>query len=472
MNIDAALVPLLSAAGTFAFTLVFSLLLMWLFLHRQKQAFELRAGEAASTHKALEQQLAADALARVQLQTELEAKVQGLKQMQDERERLELELDKQRSTAVNAQKQLEVSEATAKEREQSFARQLEQFETQKQSLKKEFELLAAKIFDEKGKSFDAQSRGQLDSVLKPFKEQMQAFQQRVNEVHSESLQGTTKLEAQIKHVLDVGLKMSDEAKTLASALKGDKKAQGSWSEVQAELLLEMSGLVQGREYLREASYKTEDGRDQRPDFIVNLPNDKHIIIDSKISLVAYIEATAAKTEEEQQLCMKRHVEAIRSHVKSLSEKNYAQLKGLNSPEYIFMFIGNEAAYLAAADYEPALFQEAYRKGIAIVTPNTLLSSLRIVAHLWSIDKQNANTRQLAEQAAKVYDKLRVFAEKMQKLGTQIGTVQKTYDESWNTLKDGRGSLAKQVDKFVDMGVSVKEKLPAALTEKELLDSKE
>lgn len=350
------------------------------------------------------------------------------------------------------------------EREAGHAKQLENFEEQKQSLQKVFENTAHKIFEERGKAFSETSQSAIDSVLKPFREQIEGFQKRINEVHAESIKGNATLDSEIKKVLDVGLKMRDEASNLTTALKGDKKALGNWSEVQAELLLEMSGLHKGREYQREASFKTEEGRDQRPDFIINLPNDKHIIVDSKMSLNAYVSATAAQTEEERQFYMKAHVEAIRKHVKDLSDKNYPRLKGINSPEYVFMFIGNEPAYLAAFNHEPNLFQEAYRRGIAIVTPNTLLSSLRIVSHLWSIDKQNSNTRELAEQASKVYDKLRVFVGKMEKLGDQINTAQKTYNDSWTTLKDGQGSLTKQVSKFVDMGVSVKEKLPASVTQ--------
>jgi DNA recombination protein RmuC len=352
-----------------------------------------------------------------------------------------------------------VLETQLVERQKSFDIQVAQFDEQKQALKKEFELLANRVFDEKGKAFEESSRSQIDAVLKPFRSQIEGFQKRVNEVHSESLKGSTQLEAQIKHVLDIGLKMSDEAKNLSQALKGDKKAQGNWGEIQVQQLLEMAGLQEGREYQREASFKADDGRHQRPDFIINLPNDKHIIVDSKISLNSYVQSVAADSEDERALHMRAHVEALRTHVKSLAEKNYPSLKGINSPEYVFMFVGNEPAYLAAAEYDATLFQDAYRKGIAIVTPNTLLSSLRIVAHLWSIDKQNGNTRELAEQASKVYDKLRIFVGKMKKLGDQLGTAQKTYDDSWNSLTKGRGNLSSQVDKFVEMGVTVKERLP-------------
>lgn len=369
----------------------------------------------------------------------------------------------------SVERELRVDQARAEERERGLRQQLAQIEEQRERLKAEFSVLANKIFEEKGRSFSEVSRRQLEAQLTPFREQIEGFQKRINDVHQQQVMGNTRLESQIKQVLEVGLKMGDEAKLLATALKGDKKVQGTWSEVQAELLLEMSGLSEGREFRRESSFKNEEGREQRPDFIVNLPNNKHIIIDSKISLNAYAQAVAATTEEERLLHLRAHADSIRQHVKSLSEKNYAQLKGINSPEYIFMFIGNEPAYLAAAEFDSQLFHEAYRKGVAIVTPNTLLSSLRIVAHLWAIDKQTSSTRQLAEQAAKVYDKLRVFSEKMMRLGNQIATVQKTYDESWNTLKDGRGSLAKQVDKFVDMGVSVKERLSADLIDDGVAD---
>ena len=422
----------------------------------------IRSSLAVEAEKQKELELTVVALEAKQLSL-----VESAHSSKQELKALTTKLENEVKLKHQALQQSKVIEAQLSERETNFKTQLQQFELQKQDLKKEFELLAHKIFEEKGKSFDERSKTQMDAVLKPFKDQIDGFQKRVNEVHTESVQGNSKLEAQIKNVLEVGMKMSGEAQSLAQALKGDKKAQGNWSEVQAELLLEMSGLSEGREYEREANYKTEDGKDQRPDFVVNLPNDKHIIIDSKISLNAYVNAVASEVEEEQQQYLNAHVEAIRTHVRTLSDKNYAKLKGINSPEYIFMFMGSEPAYLAAANQDPSLFQDAYRKGIAIVTPNTLLSSLRIVSHLWSIDKQNANTRQLAEQASKVHDKLRVFAEKMQKLGAQISTAQRTYEDSWNTLKDGRGSLAKQVDKFVEMGVSVKESLPSAVTSEEI-----
>jgi DNA recombination protein RmuC len=357
------------------------------------------------------------------------------------------------------------------EREASHAREVAAFERQKTDLKTEFKVVSEEIIKQRQETLNAQNKEGVGALLKPLQEQLSSFQNRINEVHDVSVRGNTHLNSEIRKVLDVGLRMSDEASSLATALKGDKKALGTWSEVQAELLLQLAGLREGYEYEREANFKTEDGKNQRPDFIINLPNGKHLIVDSKMSLNSYVEATSAENEEQRDFHLKLHVNSIIRHITSLSEKNYTKCIGLNTPEFVFMFIGNEPAYLAALGKEPNLAQGAYKKGIAIVTSSTLLSSLRIVTHLWSINKQNNNTLQLAEQASKVYDKLRVFVDKMEKLGNQINTVQNTYLESWKTLKDGNGSLTKQAGKFVDMGVVVKEKLASHLTEDDGIEMK-
>jgi len=220
-----------------------------------------------------------------------------------------------RNTVSALQTENEQTKTRQEEKDSHYAEQLKLLEENKETLTREFENLANKIFESKGKTFTEQNKTSLDALLKPFKEQMEGLQKRVNDVHSENLKGTTELQSEIKKVLEIGLKMSDEATNLTTALKGDKKAQGNWGEVQVELLLEKSGLREGHEYLREANYKTEDGKNQRPDFIINLPGDKHIIVDSKISLNAYVSAMSAETEEEQNIHLKSHVDAIRNHVK-------------------------------------------------------------------------------------------------------------------------------------------------------------
>lgn len=356
-----------------------------------------------------------------------------------------------------------------KEKEQQFQSQLALLEENRQQLKIEFQQLAQQIFEDRGKVFAENSKQSMETLLSPFREQIEQFRKRVDEVHTQSVRGNESLKSELQRVMEMSVKMHEEAHNLTRALKGDKKAQGTWGEVQVETLLEMSGLHKGREYEREASFRDDENRQRRPDFIVKMPNGKHIIIDSKVSLNDYVNFTASRDEAAAAIHLEKLVKAIRNHVGELSAKNYPKLHGIEAPEFVFMFMPVEPAYLAAFNHDPNLFEDAYRKGIAIVTPNTLLSSLSIVAHLWSIDKQNSHTRLLAEQASKVYDKLRIFVEKMQRLGNQIDTVKGTWEDSWNTLRDGRGSLARQVDQFVDLGVQVKQKLPASVITNDEVD---
>ena len=280
-------IPYLIAVSAFLAALLGAGVCAIFLITRYKKLVRSQLEESQRVQGVNNQERQALELKYVSLESKQEALVKKHDELSAQNRELVTRLESEVHQRHQAIEQKKVVEAQFAEREAGFRKQIQQFEEQKQILAKEFELLANKIFEEKGKRFEQQSRVQLDSALKPFREQIDGFQKRVNEVHTESVQGNSKLEAQIKNVLDIGLKMSGEAQSLAQALKGDKKAQGNWSEVQAELLLEMAGLSEGREYQREQSLKTDDGRDQRPDFVVNLPNDKHIIIDSKISLNAF-----------------------------------------------------------------------------------------------------------------------------------------------------------------------------------------
>ncbi|MCB1616203.1 MAG: DNA recombination protein RmuC [Pseudomonadales bacterium] len=433
--------------------------------HAVEKALETSSAQLQDLKQALENARQHDAEMREQLGS-VQARLESLQQQKQQLENQLVELEQ-----VKAESELRFSglqnEYTAlqvvhREKSLHFDEQLKTLEENRLQLKAEFQNLAQEIFEDRGKAFSETNKQSMEALLSPFKQQIEQFRQRVDEVHTQNVQGNESLKSQIRQVMEMGVKMHEEAHNLTKALKGDKKAQGTWGEVQVETLLEMSGLHHGREYQREASFRDDDNRHKRPDFIVNMPNDKHIIIDSKVSLNDYVNFTAAKEESLALLHLDKLVKAIRNHVNELSAKNYPKLQGVNAPEFVFMFMPIEPAYLAAFNHDPNLFEDAYKKGIAIVTPNTLLSSLSIVAHLWSIDKQNSYTRELAEQASKVYDKLRVFVEKMQKLGGQIDTVQKSWQEGWVTLKDGKGSLTKQVNRFVELGVQVKERLPASV----------
>ena len=356
----------------------------------------------------------------------------------------------------------ELKKAAEKDKE-ALENERRQLEESRSTFRQEFENLANQIFEQKHQTFDIQSREGLSSLLAPFKEQLESFRSRVDQVHTENVQGHASLKGELERLRDLNQQITEEASNLTRALKGDKKVQGNWGEQKVELLLEQAGLRKGVEYSREQNFKDVDGNNLRPDFVVNLPEGKHIIIDSKVSLVDYAACVAAETTEDRQKALAAHVQALRNHIRSLSDKKYPELLGMDSPDFTFLFIAIEPAYLAAAEHSPTLFQEAYEGRIALVTATTLLPVLRVVANLWSLQRQNQSTRELADQASRVYEKLRIFIEKMEKLGNQLETVQRTYKDSFDTLKDGRGSLVKTVDKFVDLGVKVTKRLPAAVT---------
>jgi DNA recombination protein RmuC len=304
----------------------------------------------------------------------------------------------------------------------------------------------------------------LGGLLDPLKVQLDSFRKRVDAVHGEQIQGQAGLRNELDNLRKLNQQITDEAANLTKALKGDKKLQGNFGEQHAELLLQQAGLRKDIEYQREPNFKDQDNQNRRPDFIINLPDGKHIIIDSKVSLNDYSRYFSADDEVQQQQAMMAHVGNIENHINSLSDKDYAKLKGMNAPDFVFMFMPIEPAFLMALEAKPELFNQAYERRIAIVTPTTLLPVLRTVASLWEVDKQNRSTELLAEQAGRVYDRLRVFVEKMEKLGLQLNTAQTTYDDAWRSLYSGRGNLVGQAERFRELGVRAKKPLPNSVTD--------
>ena len=402
------------------------------------------------------------------VQASLNAEQKNIVDKSNELEMVRGELKQAQITLASLQTDNAELRTSQQEKEEHFKQQLKQFNDQKIELKKEFENLANKIFEDKGKTFTENNKQSLDALLNPFKEQLEAFRKRVDEVHTHQTEGNATLKTELGKLHELNQRITDEAANLTKALRNDKKVQGNWGEIQVEMILDQSGLRKGQEYDREANLKDDDRKNWRPDFIVNLPEGKHIIIDSKVSLNAYTDFVTAETDEEREVAIKQHVQSVRTHINALSEKDYSNLKGINSPDFVFMFMPIEPAFLAAFQHDQTLFNSAFEKRIVVVTPTTLLATLRTIANLWSIERQNQSSRTLADQASKVYDKLRVFVEKMDRLGNQLSTAQKTYDEAHNSLTGSR-SLTSTVQKFVDLGVRVKKELPASVVESSLLD---
>lgn len=382
------------------------------------------------------------------------------------------ELDS-RSTQLQAQLQAKLSDVQSRLATEQEARQQEQrsadeklavINESREQLIKEFENLSQKIFEQKTKQFSEQSQQGISALLNPFREQLDGLKKKVEDVYVSDAKDRASLQAQIGELHKLNQQMSAEAHALTTALRGEKKKQGNWGELVLETVLEKSGLREGEEFVREQSLNDDQGKRYRPDVIINLPDDKHIIVDSKVSLNAYTDMVNAETDAERSQYARQHVEAIRQHIRTLSEKAYQQLEGLNSPDFVFLFMPVEPAFMAAFEQDDTLFNEAFERRIVVVTPTTLLATLRTVASIWAIERRNKSTEKLADQAGKIYDKLVIVAERMETMGRQINTVQSTYDDTWKALKGGRGNLINQADQFRKLGVRAKKEMAKSLVE--------
>ena len=374
------------------------------------------------------------------------------------------ELTSERAVRGQAEQRVKELETRLEEQQAQNQKALMQLQENKEALKQEFKHLAHEIFEARGKVLSDQHHEQLHSLLAPFKEQLGEFRNKVEEAHREDSMSRAALKQQLETMHQLNRKMTDDAESLAKALKGDKKLQGNWGEMQVETILDNSGLIKGQEYEREPNFRDEEGQNKRPDFIVHLPEGKHLIIDSKVSLVDYMAFVNAETDADRDAAMARHIQSIRNHINSLNQKDYPSLPEIKAPDFVFMFMPIEPAFISAFQYDQKLFNDAFEKRIVVVTPTTLLATLRTVANLWTIERQNANTRKLADKGRQVYDKLRVFVEKMEKLDIQLGNARTTYDDAMGTLKHGRGNLIAQADQFLALGVRVKKELPAKTLE--------
>ena len=348
---------------------------------------------------------------------------------------------------------------TLERKEEHFQEQMQQLGETKQALTKEFENIANKIFEEKGKTFTQTSQSSIDSMLKPFREQIEGFQKRINEVHDASLQGNSNLNAEIRKVLDIGLQMSKEATSLTSALKGDSQQRGAWGEAQLRRTLEMSGLIEDAHFAVQSSFKDDEGKQKQTDYLIKLPDDKHIIIDSKVSLVAYDRAVSADTEEEYNLAMAEHVKAVRRHIDDLAGKDYTNLVGMRSPSFVLMFMPIEPAYIEALKSNKDLFEYGYKKNIVLVSHTTLIPILRTVSNLWMIERSNAEAREISEKAGDIYNQVCTVAERLNKLGGTLNTVSNHYNDTVTALA-GKQGLYGKVERFTKLSAKVTKSMPA------------
>lgn len=343
-------------------------------------------------------------------------------------------------------------------KEEHFQQQIQQLSETKQSLTKEFENLANKIFEEKGKTFSQTNQASIDGMLKPFRDQIEGFQKRVNEVHDATIKGNTNLNAEIQKVLDIGLNMSQEASNLTSALKGNSQQRGAWGEAQLRRTLEMSGLIENAHYEAQSSFKDADGKQKQTDYLVKLPDGKHIIIDSKVSLIAYDKAVSADSPEEYQLSMDEHVKSVRKHIDDLSSKDYTNLIGVRSPGFVLMFMPIEPAYIEALKNNKDLFEYGYKKNIVLVSHTTLIPILRTVSNLWMVERSNSEAREISEKAGDIYNQVCLIAERLSKLGGSMNSAKNHYNDTVTALVGQQGLYGK-VERFSQLSVKANKTLP-------------
>lgn len=425
-------------------TIIILILAIWIIRLRlnqynQQQLFELQFEQKKQDNQILLQQLTL-------LQNELSSSRQKNLELSVDARELKTRLEENKILADEKQKILIQSE---------------------QRLTEQFENLANRIFDNSGKKIEQQNQQSLNHLLTPLKEQLAGFKKQVQDSFGEEAKERHTLTFEIRNLQKLNDQMAKEAINLTNALKGNNKTQGNWGEVILNRILENSGLREGNEYELQVSLTNDSKQRMQPDVIVHLPQGNDVIIDSKMTLVAYERYFNSDGEHEKTKAMSEHLIAVRNHIKQLSQKDYHKLNGIKSLDYILMFIPVEPAFLAAIDQDPSLINDALKQNIMIVSPTTLLVALRTISNLWRYEYQNRNAEIIADRASKLYDKVRGFIEDMEILGVSLDKAQQTYHSSMNKLSKGRGNLIGQIEQFRNMGIEVKKPIKTEISESAL-----
>ncbi len=393
----------------------------------------------------------------LQLQ-ELYAQEQGM------RAKLHSDLERSQNEYHALERDYAVLHTRNEENTRSFEEKIRLLDEAKVQMKLQFEQLAAQIFEQKAKTFDeAQTKG-LDLLLKPFREQITQFAAQSKEQFIHDAKERQSLKDEIIRLKSLNERLSADAINLTQALKGENKTQGNWGEIVLERILEESGLREGHEYDIQSTLSDSEGKKYRPDVIVHLPQNKDIIIDSKVSLVAYDAFIRAESDEERSHALKQHLLSIHSHIKGLGNKRYEQLEGVKTLDFVLLFMPIEGAFHLALESDPTFFKTAYEQNIVVVSPSTLLVTLRTIEHIWRSEYQERNAREIAASAEALYEKLVAFVEDMEKIGEQIGRTQKSYDAAMNKLSTGKGNLIRRAEGMRKLGLKPKKALPASVSE--------
>jgi len=414
-------------------------------------------------HKAnLEQQLEKQTAAALSEKIELEKQAGILNErmtiLQKEKDEAILKWESTQKEKEHAEKQIVLLQSDYNHLQERLDNERKEVEKLQEKFKTEFQNMANAILKQNTREFNETSHKNMSELLNPLKEKISEFEKKVEETYQKGKIDQTVLKEELKRLQEMNARLGEEAGNLTKALKSDSKKQGNWGEVVLERILERSGLIKNEEYFLQYTAENEEGKTYRPDVVIKLPEEKHLIIDSKVSLTAFQQFIASEDEKQKEQFLKLHLASIRNHVKELSEKNYQNLKTLNSPDFVLMFMPVEPAFATAVQSDPELFNFAWEKRIVIVSPTTLLATLRTVASIWSHEKQTRNALEIAKQGGKLYDKFEGFLKDLEKIGENLNRAQASYTEAHKKLVSGRGNLLGQVEKLKTMGAKASKQL--------------
>lgn len=398
------------------------------------------------------------ALHSQQLTADLSSQQQLAQQLQEQLQQAQHQNEQLREALQTSQQELAASNARFSSEQKASAEKLALLTQAREELKNQFENTAQKIFDSKSKQFGERSQEQIGQLLNPLAQQLKGFQETVSQKFENEGKERASLQGEIKQLMELNQQINEDAKALTTALTGQNKAQGNWGEMVLKKVLESSGLREGEAYKEQVSVKTEDGKLLQPDVVLYLPDERVVVIDSKVSLTAYTDYCATADEAQRQQLLKAHIQSIKNHVDGLSSKEYHSAFGNQSLDYVFMFLPVEAAYIDAIQAEPGLMEYAMKKNIGIISPSSLLTNLRTVANLWRYEHQNKNAQKIADTAGRLYDKLADGLDAFKDVENRLQQANKSWDTAWNRLAEGKGNVLRTANQIKELGVKTKKQI--------------
>ncbi len=384
----------------------------------------------------------------------------------NEYQRVLMELTLERQKAEQANQALESSRSYYKAQQEKIVEQKQEMELVREKFSKDFELIANKILEEKTMKFTESNRTSIDILLNPLKENIKSFEEKVEKVYKAESDERNVLKGEISKLMELNKQISEEASNLTKALKSDTKKQGNWGEVILDRILEASGLIEGESYTKQSSFTQEDGSRLQPDVIVTLPDNKHVIIDSKVSLIAYERMVNCETDEERKQHLKNHLGSVRSHISILGNKNYHDLYGVNSPDFVLLFVPIESSFAIAIQNDIELFEFAWSRRVVLVTPSTLLATLRTVSSIWKQEQQTKNAIEIATKAGALYDKFVGFIADLKRVGDGLDRAKESFNDAFGKLSSGNGNLIGRVENLRKLGAKTNKELDRKLVENE------